>query len=114
MIESYRFGSMTVNGQDYENDLILFPERVSPGWWRREGHSLLPEDLEEVIRYNPRTLIVGTGHSDRMDVPLSTRKFLEEKGIELLALPTARAVKEFNRMVEEGRDDLAGAFHLTC
>jgi hypothetical protein len=105
---------MTVEGREYGNDLILFPDRVSPGWWRREGHSLAPEDLEEVIRYGAVTLVLGTGDSGMMEVPASTRKFLEEKGVELLARPTAEAVAEYNRLREEGREGLVGAFHLTC
>ncbi len=33
-IDSYSFGSMTVDGTGYGHDLIVFPDRVMSGWWR--------------------------------------------------------------------------------
>ena len=35
--------------------------RVVSNWWRRDGHSLVLEDLEEVLDELPERLIVGMG-----------------------------------------------------
>ncbi len=112
-IDAYSFGSMTVNGRTYTSDLIVFPDRVASGWWRIEGHSLSAEDLKDVIVYKPEVLIVGKGASGCMKVPLSTRKALEDKNIEIIDRNTGEAYALFNEEIKKGRRAV-GAFHLTC
>jgi len=34
MIESYSFGQMVIDGQEYTSDLIIFPDRINSSWWR--------------------------------------------------------------------------------
>jgi len=48
-IDSYRFGHLVVDGQPHTKDLIILPDKVIAGWWRKQGHTLLPDDLEEVL-----------------------------------------------------------------
>ncbi len=110
-IESYSFGRMIIEGQVYTSDLIIVRNEIFPNWWRREGHSLHPEDLKLVVERKPKVLIIGTGAYGAMEVPFETEKFLEEKGIEVIWKPTAEAVELFNDL---DLPDKAGAFHLTC
>lgn len=112
-IEEYSFGRMKIDGQTYTDDVIVFPDRVSAGWWRQQGHSLAPEDLKEVIAYGPETLIIGTGNSGVMEVPDSTVERLKEENIEVISRPTREAVELFNRLSRRGKR-VAGGFHLTC
>lgn len=112
-IESYSFGSMTVDGNQYTNDLLVYPDKVSESWRRKRGHSLVPEDLEEVFDYGPEILVVGRGAYGAMTIPDSTRKTIENRGIELRSRETAEAAEIFNEEVERG-NDVVGAFHLTC
>lgn len=112
-IDVYSFGSMTVNGKVYEEDLIIFADRVKSGWWRKEGHSLAIEDLVEVIDYKPEVLIVGKGASGCMEIPLSTKRVLKEKNIELIEENTDKAIKLFNELTKTSKK-VVGAFHLTC
>ena len=112
-IDDYSFGSMTVEGKVYDKDLIVFPDKVEPGWWRREGHSLVKEDLGKVLEYKPQVLIVGTGAHGVMKVPGSTKGMLKEDGIELVDRVTPEAYKIFNKYIGEGKKAV-GAFHLTC
>lgn len=112
-IDSYNFGEIKIDGREYKNDVIVFPDRVSPDWWRKEGHSLCMEDLKEVLDYSPDVLIIGKGANGVMDVPSAIKKQLEEKGIDVIKEKTAAAVDIFNQKIEK---DIraAGAFHLTC
>jgi hypothetical protein len=112
-IASYSFGSITIDGQVYKADVIILGDRVVPNWWRKAGHSLCEEDLAEVIEYGPDVLIIGTGASGMMEVPEEVKRFLEDKGIEVISLRTSQAYKVFNEMSESGKR-AAGAFHLTC
>ncbi|RUM89104.1 MAG: hypothetical protein DSZ24_02080 [Thermodesulfatator sp.] len=113
MIESYRFGEMVVSGRAYRKDLKIIEGRVVPNWWRKEGHLLQPEDLEEVWAARPEILVVGTGASGVMRVDPRVREKAQSLGIQLEAYPTARAAERFNELFSQGRR-VAGAFHLTC
>jgi len=74
-IDSYGFGHIKIDGKSYYNDVIIFPEKVSTSWWRKEGHKLHADDLKPVFDYKPGVLIVGTGSSGFMEVPEETRKY---------------------------------------
>ncbi len=113
MIESYRFGEMVVSGRAYRRDLKIIEGKVRPEWWRKEGHLLQPEDLEDVWAARPEILVVGTGASGVMRVDPRTVARAQELGITLEAYPTEKAVRRFNELLREGRK-VAGAFHLTC
>ncbi len=112
-IESYRFGLMKVDGVEYGQDLIVFPDKIRSNWWRRQGHSLAVEDLQDVLEFKPEVLVVGKGASGLMEVPASTKKALQDEGIEVIAQNTGQAGNTFNEQIEKGKK-VVGAFHLTC
>ncbi len=112
-IDSYSFGVMEVEGTEYTADLIVFPDRITPNWWRRQGHSLAVGDLDDVLGFKPEVLVIGKGASGLMEIPASTKKVFQEEGIELIAKNTGQAWGLFNEQVEKGRKAV-GAFHLTC
>ena len=104
---------MKVDGAEYTADLLVFPDRITPNWWRRQGHSLAVEDLDDVLGFKPEVLVIGKGASGLMEIPALTEKVLQEKGIELIAENTGQAWGLFNEQIEKGRK-VVGAFHLTC
>ena len=112
-IEEYEFGRIRINGRDYRHDVIVFPDRVSPEWWRKDSHSLTIADLEEVLQYGPDLLIVGRGAYGVMRIPEETREALRKKNIQLVDDITGTAVQRFNEGNEQG-EKAVGAFHLTC
>jgi hypothetical protein len=79
-LENYRFGRLTVDGQEHTRDLIVLPERVVAGWWRREGHSLAIEDLDEVLDELPGRLVLGVGASGRLRPDAAVLAELERRG----------------------------------
>jgi len=117
MITHYSFGRLTYKNQTYTRDIIILispsEEKIFPNWWRKEGHLLQVEDLEEVFAFKPQYLIVGTGASGVMRVDEKVRERAKALGIILEAYPTEKAVKRFNELLEQ-KVPLAGAFHLTC
>ncbi len=112
-IEAYRFGKMVVEGREYTRDLKIFPERIVDNWWRKEGHKLFLQDIEDIISYSPEVLVVGTGAYGFMKVQEEVREKLRELGIGLVEERTYKAVEVFNEMMQEGKK-VCGAFHLTC
>ena len=113
MIDSYEFGRIVVDGRVYTSDLIIFGYSVMEGWWRREGHKLCVEDLEEIVRRKPEVLVVGTGYYGLMKVPEEVERYLSSKGIELIIQKTGKAYRTFNELLGSGRK-VAVALHLTC
>ncbi len=109
-IDSYDFGEIVIDGEKYENDVIIFSDRVYSNWWRDKGHRLQPQDLEKVVEANPDKLIIGRGYNRRMKVSEETREFLKDKEIDFKIYSTRDAWKKFNG--SEG--NVVGAFHLTC
>ena len=114
-IDSYRFGNIIIDGQSYGKDVIITHDTVISPWWRKDGHSLIPADLEAIMQNPPSVLIVGTGNFGIMKVPQTTMEHLSSLGIEVRAMRTGKAVDEFNKLSsEQGRGKIAAALHLTC
>lgn len=115
MVEAYSFGSITVDGEKFTKDVIIGRAGVLSPWWRREGHSLDPEDLESVTASTPEVLVIGTGSFGVMKVPDDTMEFLRSRDIEPRVMRTGRAVEEFNDLLKKrGPDKVMAALHLTC
>lgn len=111
IVTDYRFGHVVVDGEEHTRDLIVLPTRVVGNWWRREGHSLFLEDLEDVADELPAHLLVGCGASSQMRPDPETVEALRGRGIEVEVLPTAEAVRRYGEL-----DPMraAAALHLTC
>ena len=112
MIDSYDFGRITIDGKRYNTDLLVFPDKIKTGWWRKEGHRLQIADFKEVLEAKPEVLVVGTGYSGMMNVPPETRKSVESEGIELIVQKTAEACQTINHLIESRT--VVAALHLTC
>jgi hypothetical protein len=112
MIESYSFGRIEVAGREYTHDIIIYPDHVDSGWWRKEGHSLQMEDLRDVVGFRPRLLIIGNGANGRMRVPVGTVEYLKSMGIEVLIKPTKEAAAAYNEVSD--KENVVAALHITC
>lgn len=112
-VDAYSFGRIRIDGAEYTSDVLVFPGRVRDQWWRREGHSLCMEDLEDVLADPPELLVVGTGYYGNLQVPEETLAALRARGIEVKVCRTGDAVKELNRQQREFARIVA-ALHLTC
>jgi hypothetical protein len=110
-LEGYSFGRIVVDGEEHTRDLIVLPGRVVPGWWRREGHSLAMEDLDEVRDELPERLILGCGAHGQLRPDPAVIEALERQGIEVVAVPTDEAVRRYG---ESDERSTAAALHLTC
>lgn len=111
-IDSYSFGKMVIEGEAFQSDLIIYPEKVEASWWRKRGHLLQLEDLIAVLAASPEVLIIGTGYMGLMKVPEELKKELQRKNMEVYVEDSRRAAEIFN-FVNTKRKTIA-AFHLTC
>ena len=110
-LEDYEFGHLKVDGEEQTRDVIVLPQKVITNWWRRDGHSLVLEDLEDVLDELPGRLVVGTGHDGRMRPDPAVIDQLRERGVEVEVLRTGDAVRRYGELNPAAT---AAALHLTC
>jgi hypothetical protein len=110
-LEDYSFGRIIVDGSEHRRDLIVLPDRVVADWWRKNGHSLAIDDLDEVIEELPERLILGCGHDGRLHPDPAVIEALRARGVEVEAVRTGEAVDRY-RASDPART--AAALHLTC
>jgi hypothetical protein len=110
-IDEYEFGRIVVDGQEERRDLIILPNRIVRNWWRRDGHALVLDDLEDVLGELPDHVVVGTGAAGQMRPDPETVRSLEERGVNVEAMRTPDAVR---RYLDLDPATTAAALHLTC
>jgi hypothetical protein len=113
-IEGYRPGHVVVDGVEHTRDVIVLPDRVVGEWWRRDGHSLVVDDLDEVLDELPERLIVGCGYAGQLRPSDAVTEELRRRGTEVEALRTEDAVARYQELAAENPAAVAAALHLTC
>ncbi|MCL5772312.1 MAG: MTH938/NDUFAF3 family protein [Actinobacteria bacterium] len=112
MINSYSFGTITIDNKKFTKDLIIYPDHITSNWRRKTGHFLTEDDITEVINYKPEVLIIGTGASGLMKVDDNLKEKLKALGIEVVIKKTADAVNEYSIIYKDRK--VVAALHLTC
>ena len=113
MIEEYSFGRVRVHGKVYTSDILLQGDRVISGWWRKQGHGCSLDDIQEVLEPRPAVFILGTGNPGLLRPDPDLARTLAALEIQLIAEPTARAVRRYNELLRNQKT-IAGGLHLTC
>jgi hypothetical protein len=113
VIEQYSFGNIVVNGKTYTNDIKIIRGKVVHEWWRKSGHFVDVDDIQDILKSRPDIFVLGKGLPGQMKSTGALREFLKNNGIELIEEKTSEAVKTFNRLFEAGKNISAG-FHLSC
>lgn len=120
MIEEYKFGSITIDGKIYNEDVEVRWTGEVLKWWRKDSHLFNTKDLERAAEQNPETIILGTGVYGVAKVTEEAKKFIRERGIKLIIDKTEEATRTFNIINEESKEEegeqnkVIGLFHLTC
>mgnify|MGYP005849800281 FL=1 len=120
MINGYKFGSIIIDGKNYNHDVEVRWTGEVLKWWRKESHVIDVEDVKRAVEEKPETIIIGNGESGVAEVTEEVQRFIKEKGIKLIIDKTEEAVKTFNIILEESKEEegkqrrIIGLFHLTC
>jgi len=112
MIDSYSFGTITIDNQKFTKDLIIYSDHINLSWKRKTGHLLTENDITEVLEYKPEVLIIGTGSRGLMKVDEILKDKIKALGIEFAIKKTSEAVIEYNRIYKDKK--VVAALHLTC
>lgn len=113
MITDFSFGRIVVDGQICNSDIKIVNGRLVKDWWRRSGHSVQIDDVQDILASDPQILVIGRGQPGYMRVSESLRRHLDKNYIQLIEEPTSEAVKTFNSYHSKGKK-VAGGFHLSC
>jgi hypothetical protein len=111
-IENYEFGRVKIDGETYHNDVIILPDRIVPDWWRKSGHEVHIEDIEDILKAAPEVLIVGTGYYDLLRVLGDAEERLAEIGCQIIKQNTKEAWKVYNELANTKR--VVAVLHLSC
>jgi hypothetical protein len=111
-----RFGEIEIDGVRYTNDVVIDGGRVrlrdkEPSKKHKAKFGHTPLSAKEDIPWNCRTLIVGTGAEGLLPVMPKVRKQAEEKGVELVTVPTPEACQ---RLSEADLEHTNAIIHVTC
>ena len=113
--EGYTFGSITIDGERFEHDVIVDHGTVrkrkkgpSKSLRYRYGHT--PLSIAEDLPWGCRRLVIGTGASGSLPVLPEIEDEASRRHVELVMLPTSAAIDVLNR----GMDDTNAVLHLTC
>ena len=112
MIDGYSFGRITIGGEEFGKDVIVYGGRVR-SWRRDKGHRVKQADIEELAEQRPAIVVFGTGKLGRMKVTDKAQAYLSRLGIECVAERTDAAAERYNELLKQGKD-VAFAAHLTC
>ncbi len=112
-IKSYEFGRIEIDGKVYTRDVIICDNHVNSPWWRKVGHYLQTEDIEDILNAKPDVIIVGTGKYGTMKVSDEVKKELESRCIDFIYSKTDEAYKKHNEISGSGKI-VVTALHLTC
>ncbi len=118
-IEKVSWGKVVVSmeGEPHSyKDAKIFPGGARAWDWNETGTRHDPgvqtADVQELVDNGAKTVILSQGYFKRLKVPEETRKFLEERGVEVHVLPTGKATEKFNEQREKAP---AGCLiHSTC
>ena len=112
-IDICSFGVLVIDGKKYTSDLVIYPDgHVADSWYRKSGHRLSKDDIDQLIASYPEVIIAGTGMDGRVMPEKQLEELLVKSGIEFYPAPNKKAAELFNQFTSEKRT--GACFHLTC
>ena len=113
--DAYSFGTVRVDGQTYDHDLIIDRGKIrnrhkgaSKRFRAEYGHT--PLSAAEDLPWKCSRLVIGTGASGALPVMEDVRKEARRRKVDLVILPTAEAID----VLAAPTKDTNAVLHLTC
>jgi hypothetical protein len=114
-LDQFRFGAIRIDGVTLTSDIVIDrgevrkrKKKASKPFRDRFGHT--PLSVEENIPWKCQTLVVGTGAEGALPVMREVEREAERRGVELIAMPTPKAITLLNRQTKR----VNAVLHLTC
>lgn len=112
---AYEFGAIQIDGVTYQNDVVIDRGEIrerkkKPSKPFRQDYGHTPLSVDEKIPWKCRRLVIGTGAAGALPVMDEVRQEAARRKIELLSLPTPRAVEALKKR-PRGTNAI---LHVTC
>ena len=111
----FEFGVIEIDGVTYEHDLVIDrgevhrrKKKASKKYRETFGHT--PLSTEEDIPWKCNCLVVGTGAYGRLPVMDDVKREAKNRGVKLVMLPTAKAIKVLEKHAKKHN----AVLHVTC
>jgi hypothetical protein len=111
----FEFGVIDIDGVTYEHDLVVDrgeihrrKKKASKKFRETFGHT--PLSVEEHIPWKCTRLVIGTGAYGRLPVMDDVKREAKDRRIELVVLPTAKAI----RVLQKNPKKTNAVLHITC
>ena len=95
MITDFSFGRIVVEGQTLTGDIKIVQGQLVPDWWRRSGHSVDIDDVQDVLASDSDILVIDRGQPGYMKVSPSLRQELENQSISVPAKKQERGYSKY-------------------
>ncbi len=114
-IQDFSFGSIRIDGVNYEHDVIIDHGKVSkrkkkPSKKFREQFGHTPLSSKEDIPWDCRRLVIGTGAQGALSVMESVKRDAKKRDVELVIATTGEAIAE----LRNASKDTNAILHVTC
>ncbi len=116
-IEKTKFGSITIVGEKYENDILI---RLDGKIKKRKkklsrdvygtSHIISLAEAEFIYEAGAENIIIGTGQSGMLKLSDEASEFFRQKECRTALFPTPEAIHVWN----EAKGRTIGLFHITC
>jgi len=117
IINSTRFGSITIEGEKYENDVLI---RLGGEVKKRKkklskaiygtSHKISLDEAKYVFEERAEQLIIGTGQTGLVELSDEAAAYFKENKCQVQMLPTPEAIRTWN----EAEGEIIALFHVTC
>jgi hypothetical protein len=116
-IDKTKFGSITVSGKKYDNDILI---RLDGTVEKRKkklskeiygtSHTIALAEAEFVYEDGAEKIIIGSGQSAMVKLSDEASEFFKQKKCKVDLLPTPEAIDCWNK----AKNQTIGLFHITC
>ena len=111
-IDSYANGVITVNGNAYNNSLVITPTQLLTTWPPEKFTDLATQHIRQIIQLDPEIIILGTGNQLCFPMPeLIAEIFENHIGFEVM--DTGAACRCYNLLLSEKRNVAAGLIRIS-
>ncbi|MEF8832247.1 MAG: MTH938/NDUFAF3 family protein [Candidatus Thermoplasmatota archaeon] len=120
-IEETDFGEITLNGETYDHDIVIFPNEIieRKKWITKEKHGTshkftrdeMEEYLNEVDKSNIDRVVIGTGQYGKLGLLSESKEHLDQHDIEYSERKTSDLVGQIE---DHFRNRTVFIIHVTC
>ena len=115
-INNTSFGSITVDGESYDHDIIILDGKVKKRKKKLSkaiygtSHKISLDEIRYIYQDKSEGIVIGSGQYGIVKLSNEANKFLISKNCQVVLRPTPEAIQEWNKT--EGK--WIGLFHITC